>query len=123
MFDNKGNLLKRSSLLFEEETEVNDIAKSLPITNIEYLTNTKVTLSHTLRLEKEKKEMLEKFIKELTDLSTLKYLYYEYFNIECTNILLIKKSLLKELEKEWSYKKNNLYKIISILIKNKLPIK
>ena len=39
LFDSSGTLLKRSSLLFEEETEANNIAKTLPVTKIEYIEN------------------------------------------------------------------------------------
>lgn len=123
LFDNSGILLKRSSLLFEEEAEVNDIAKKLPITKIDYQENDKVNQTNIIRIEKEKKELLETFIKELTDEYTLKYLYYEYFNEECDNLSTIKKILLKELDSEWSLKKNNLYQIINLLSKNKLPSK
>ena len=123
LFDESGNLLKRSSLLFEEETEVNHIAKTLPITKIEYLKNTLVSTKNTLRIEKEKKELLENYIKDLSDEYTLKYLYYEYFNKECNDISKIKNILLQELASEWTIKKNNLYQIINILTKNKLPSK
>lgn len=123
LFDNSGNLLKRSSLLFEEETEANNISKTLPITKIEYQQNSKVNQTNIIRIEKEKKELLENFIKDLTDEYTLKYLYYEYFNEECDNLSTIKKILLKELDSEWSLKKNNLYQIINLLSKNKLPSK
>ena len=75
------------------------------------------------KIEVEKKDILKKYINNLTDESTLKYLYYEYFNKECKEVSEIKIKLLKELEKEWNTKKNNLYKIISLLIKNKLPSK
>lgn len=121
LFNEDGTLLKRSSLLFEEETEVNLIAKTLPITNIEYKINKYIKQNNVLRIEKEKKENLKAFIKELKDKSTLKYLYYEYFNVECNNITKIKTNLLKELNSEWNIKKNNLYQIINLLTKNKLP--
>jgi len=123
LFDKDGNLQKRSSLIFEEETEVNALARTLPLTKIEYLTNIDINASNLIRIEIEKKEILKDYITNLTDTATLKYLYYEYFNEECNEISKIKFKLLQELEKEWNNKKNNLYKIISLLIKNKLPSK
>jgi len=123
LFDKDGNLQKRSSLIFEEETEVNALARTLPLTKIEYLTNIDINPSNLIRIEIEKKEILKDYITNLTDTATLKYLYYEYFNEECNEISKIKFKLLQELEKEWNNKKNNLYKIISLLIKNKLPSK
>lgn len=123
LFDNEGNLLYRSSLLFEEETEVNTIAKTLPLTSIEYLKNIEVPPTNLLRIEQEKTTNLKKYLETLTDEATLKYLYYEYFNEECNNASQIRNILLQELDKEWNIKKNNLYKIINLLIKNKLPSK
>ena len=120
LFNQEGILIKRSSLLFEEENEINIIAKTLPLTNIEYIKNIKKVPNNLLRIEIEKKEHIKKYLNNLNDESTLKYLYYEYFNKECEDNTIIKKILLEELENEWNTKKNNLYKIISLLIKNKL---
>ena len=122
-FDESGNLLKRSGLLFEEETEVNHLAKTLPLTKVTYTQNAPLDQSNTLRIEKEKKELLTNYIKALSDEYTLKYLYYEYFNKECNDTTIIKNTLLKELDRDWTVKKNNLYQIINLLTKNKLPSK
>ena len=119
LFNTNGNLLKRSSLIFEEEEETIKISKNLPITKIEYLENKKTNNHDKLRIEKEKKKKLIKYIKNTNDLLTLKYLYYEYYEKEKDNIIEIKKSLLKELSKDWNPKHNNLYKIFKILIKVK----
>lgn len=123
LFSNDGVLLKRSSLLFEEENEVNNFAKELPITNINYKKNTKVNTTNTLRIEKEKKDTLTKYIKETNDILTLKYLYYEYFKEECLDEENIKNTLLNITEEEWSTNKNNLYQIINILTKKDLLTK
>lgn len=123
MFDEKGNLEKRSSLLFEEETEVNKLAKNLPITNIEIIKKIEVSPQNLLRIEIEKKELLKNYLNKLTDESTLKYLYYTYFKTEEINPQKIKTKLINEIDKEWNTKKNNLYKTISLLMKYKLPSK
>ena len=85
LFDQEGNLLKRSSLLFEEENDVNALAKTLPLTKIEYTKNIPKISPNFLRIEIEKKETLKKYLTNLTDESTLKYLYYEYFTKDCPN--------------------------------------
>lgn len=121
LFNSEGTLLKKSSLLFEEETESNAVAKTLPITLIEYSKNIKVKPINSLRIEIEKKQVIKTYITKLQDESTLKYLYYEYFGTECSITKDISKILLKEIETEWTPQKNNLYKIITLLIKNKLP--
>lgn len=119
MFSNTGNLIKRSSLIFEEEEEAIDTAKYLPITKIEYTKNNPIKYQNKLRIEKEKKEKLINYIKETDNSLILKYLYYEYYEEENKDISLIKKLLLEELTKEWSIKQNKLYKFINMLQKTK----
>ena len=51
----------------------------------------------------------------VSDIMTLKYLYYEYFEEEEDNIEKIKELLLKELSKDWNIKQNNIYNIISMI--------
>lgn len=120
LIDEEGNLLKRSSLIFEEEEEVNDLCKTLPLTIIEYQKNKKVPPKNRLRIEIERKDLLIKYLNKTNDLITLKYLYYEYFKEECEDILIIKTTLLKELEKSWNKDQNNLYTIVNLLTKKNL---
>ena len=123
LFDNDGTLLKRSSLLFEEEDEVNHFGMTLDITKIEYLENIERIPKNKLRIELEKKDTLIHYITKNSDEIILKYLYYEYFQEECTKTEEIKKILTKELEKNWTKKQNNLYYLVTLLNKNNLPIK
>ena len=117
LFDNFGILKKRSSLIYEEEDEVNDYCRNLKITKISYLENIEVSPRKKLRLEIEKKDTLIEYITKTNDISTLKYLYYEYFKEECTNQNEIKKALKKELAKDWTKKQNDIYHIVKILNK------
>ena len=123
LFSNDGVLLKRSSLMFEEETEVNNYAKDLPLTKIDYIKNEKQESSNRLRIEKEKKDRLIEYIKNTSNELTLKYLYYEYFKEECTNLDKIKETLINVMESEWNNNKSTLYKTISILTKKDLLTK
>ena len=123
LFSNDGVLLKRSSLMFEEETEVNNYVKDLPLTKIDYIKNEKQELSNRLRIEKEKKDRLIEYIKNTSNELTLKYLYYEYFKEECTNLDKIKETLINVMESEWNNNKSTLYKTISILTKKDLLTK
>ena len=116
LLNNEGTLLKRSSLIFEEEEEVISLSKNLKPISITYLKNIHHHNKNILRLEKEKKDSITSFIKNNNDIFTLKYLYYDYFKRESDNINHIKKSLLKELSKEWNGKQKNLYSTINILI-------
>ena len=117
LFNEEGNLLKRSSLIYEEEEEANEICKNLKITSIHLIQNQPINTKKKLRLETEKKEELIKYIEKIDNLSILKYLYYEYYQKECNKKDTIKKQLIEELEKEWNQKQNNLYNTINLLTK------
>lgn len=117
LFSKEGKLKKRSSLLFEEENEVNNFAKELPITKIKYLENIPQKPNNNLRIEIEKKEALSNFIIQTKDILPLKYLYYEYFQKESDNYNEIKSTLLNILEEEWTPNKNKLYSLINLLEK------
>lgn len=123
LFSTDGTLLKRSSLLFEEESEVNNFARDLPLTKITYQKNEPLAPINALRIEIEKKDVLIQYIKETNDITTLKYLYYEYFKEECLDTTKIKTILLNIIEEEWNLNKNNLYKTINILTKKDLLTK
>ena len=123
LFASDGTLLKRSSLLFEEENEVNNFARELPVTKVTYIKNELIIPKNNLRIEIEKKDTLIKYITETNDLLTLKYLYYEYFKEECSDTTKIKTILLNILEEEWNLNKNNLYKTLNILTKKDLLTK
>lgn len=122
LFSPDGTLLKRSSLIFEEEDEVNDFSLTLELTPIEYLKNIEQIPNDSLRLEIEKKDTLIHYITKESNEITLKYLYYEYFQEESNNIKHIKTTLKKELEKNWTKKQNNLYYLVTLLNKNNLKV-
>ena len=111
----EGTILKRSSLLFEEEEEVNNYSKTLPLTTINYIENKEKTPTNKLRIQIEKKDTLIDYLNKTNDLLTLKYLYYEYYEQECDNQEQIKETLLQELNKDWNQKQNNLYQLIKLL--------
>ena len=100
LISDDGTILKRSSLLFEEENEANNFAKTLPLTKITYKKNNKVLPKQHLRIETEKKDILVEYINKTNDILTLKYLYYEYFKKECEDESTIKSTLLKIIETE-----------------------
>ena len=123
LFDLEGNVLKKSSLIYEEEDEANDIAMHLPLTKIIYQEIIPINEENKLRIEIEKKETLIHYIKENQDKILLKYLYYEYFHRENNNLEQIKEYLLNEIEKNWTKKQNDLYHLVSLISKNKLSLK
>ena len=123
LFDNNGTLLKRSSLIYEEDNEVNNICKNLKTKKITYIENTPIPLKNKLRLEIERKDIILNYIKKEKDIQKLKYLFYEYFKKENNNINQIKESFIKELEQEWNQKQNNLYNLVKLLNRKNLLTK
>ena len=86
LFNEEGFLLKRSSLIYEEEDEANNLANNLPLTKITYQENIPLKHENKLRIEIEKKEILLDYINHLKDPLLIKYLYYEYFRKECPSL-------------------------------------
>ena len=117
LFDDTGRLKKRSSLIFEEEEEAVKLTKKLKKTNINYENNNKKNFKNILIIEKEKKNIVMSYIKNSKDITTLKYLYYEYSEKELNNIDLLKNELLSELSKKWSENHKKIYNIVEIILK------
>ncbi len=117
LFNDKGVLIKKSSLLLDEEEEVIDEINYDKIYDIDIIKVQKKKVDETNRIEKEKKKFLIKFISKETNNITLKYLYYDYFEEEEDNIELIKNKLIKEIKNNWSKKLNKFYDTVKIFNK------
>lgn len=112
IFDKDGNLVKRSAMLFEEEDEVIEEAKRLKETKLTFIINEDNYNGQKSRIELEKKEVLLDFLKNTSDIMVLKYIYYDYYLMECEDINKIKSSLLQELESDNSSNLVKLYDIV-----------
>lgn len=116
MLDNELNVVKYSSMLLDEEEEVNEISSRIPISNLEYNIIEKNKINNLTRYEKKiliyiEKDLYNSYKKK--DLNKLRYLYYEYFNEESDDLEKIYKSLIMTLDK-YNTKHNNLYKLIKL---------
>lgn len=116
MLDSELKVIKYSSLLLDEEEEVNEISSRLPSVKLEYNIIAKNEESDLTRNERKilsyiEKDLHNSFIKK--DINKLKYLYYEYFNEENDDINYIYETLIKTLNK-YSSKHTNLYKLIKL---------
>ena len=123
LFDLEGNVLKKSSLIYEEEDEANDIAMHLPLTKITYQENIPLNHENKLRIEIEKKEILLNYINHLKDPLLIKYLYYEYFRKECPSLKKMKSTILEAISENWTKKQNDLYHLVKLISKNNLSSK
>ena len=117
LFDNNGNLIKRSSLLIDEEEEVLDEIVNDDIYNINIISIKKSKREDINRIEREKKLFLNKYIKRENNIVNLKYLYYDYFEKEEDDISLIKRKLLDNINGIWSDKLNSFYETVKIFNK------
>lgn len=120
LFNDNGVLIKRSSLLLDEEEEVLDEIYSDEIFNIEIIKFRKVKADINInRSQKEKMEFLIKYIsKENSDIN-LKYLYYDYFEKDEDDTSVIKDSLILEIKNNWTKKFDRFYETAKIFNKIK----
>lgn len=119
LFNEKGLLLKRSSLLLDEEEEVLEEINSDEIYKIEIIKRQKVTYENISRIEKENKDYLIKYINKEKNNLNLKYLYYDYFEEEEEDIQKIKNRLINEIKNNWNKKLDNLREIVKLFNKIK----
>lgn len=117
LFNDKGNLIKRSSLLLDEEEEVLDEVNDNNKYNIGIIKNQKRRIFNINRLEKEKKDFLIRYISKENSLINLKYLYYDYFEKEEQDIDIIKKTLIKEIKYNWNKKFQDFYNTVKMFNK------
>lgn len=121
MFDKDGNLIKRSSLVFDEEEEVNEELVKEQDTIIKFLENKLIKIEYVSRVEREKRDYLLKFINNLDiekDSNILKYIYYDCFEEEEDDVLKIKNVIFKELY-NINGNKDKLYGLVNVLKKIK----
>lgn len=118
MFNNNGYLIKRSSMLFDEEEEVIDESENIKEVKIEFIKNEKQKSNNISRIVKEKQKFIKDYITSLDDELTLKYIYYDYFEKE-ENKNNIKEILLSEINSKWNSKLSKLYDLTKLLNKVK----
>ncbi len=119
LFNDNGNLIKRSSLMLDEEEEVLDEIENDSLYKINIIKRRKVNIENVNRNIKEKKDFLIKYINEEKNDINLKYLYYDYFEKDENNIKTIKNDLIKEIKNNWNKKFNNFYDTVKIFKKIK----
>ena len=119
MFNENGNLIKRSSLTLDEEEEVLDEIVNNEIYNIPIIKHTKVNNDNVTRSIREKRDFLLKYISNEKNDINLKYLYYDYFEKDEDNIKDIKDKLIKEIKNNWNKRLNKFYDTAIIFSKIK----
>lgn len=119
LFNDNGNLIKRSSLMLDEEEEVLDEIENDSLYKISIIKRRKVNIENVNRNIKEKKDFLIKYINKETNDINLKYLYYDYFEKDENNIKTIKSDLIKEIKNNWNKRFDSFYNTVKIFSKIK----
>ena len=89
MIDNNGKVIKKSSLLFEENDDILEDKDEIKLIKIKYNIINKSSTKIESRLKKEKKIYINKYLNSLDkekDKYFLKYLYYDIFTIDESDI-------------------------------------
>lgn len=116
MFNEEGKLLKRSGLLFEESEEIEENAKELEITKINYIKNKEIKTTNISRKKEKRKRYIKNYLNNIKDNNIFNYLYYDIYQKEIINNINIKELLLKENNNNLIDK---LYNTIKLLNKQK----
>lgn len=118
LLDKNNKIIKRSSLLLEEATDILEYLPNLKVTPIKYHKNISRSVNYYGRIYQEKHRFIEKILSHINlknDEYLLKYLYFDLYNTEETNLEKIYHTLL-ELKKT-NYQQ--LYNSIKAITKNK----
>ena len=103
LLNNQGKVLKRSSLIFEENDEIIEDQKEIKLIDIKYHINNLNKTNYQSRINIEKYNYVSKYLKNLykkQDIYLLKYLYYLIFTKEESNMKKIKKELSTLIDKD-----------------------
>lgn len=93
----KGCVVGRSSMLYDEEDEVIEEARDVIISKIEFDSIKPINYFGS-RIENEKRSYLLEYLDRVNDKDLLKYIYYDYYLRECSDVDIIKKSMIDEIK-------------------------
>ena len=120
LFNDKGDLIKRSSLLLDEEEEVLDEIYSNEVTEIDIIKVKKGKSNYNVnRVQKEKKDFLIRYINKEKNIVNLKYLYYDYFEKDEEDSSIIREGLVNEIKNNWNKKFDAFYETVKMFNKIK----
>lgn len=117
-FNDNGEIISRSNLLLDDESNVLELIYSYKEINLEYKKLNLIKYNNTLRYEEVIKKVIRtefKTIIEKKDLVKLKYLFTEWFGYEENSVFLIEKKIKNELDGEISLKTKDIYNLIVLL--------
>ena len=114
--DNKGYTKELSTFNLDDEYNILEYSKSIKETSIDYKIVNHRNYKLETRYEIYKKNYLLKIINKLP-LDTIKYIYYDCFNMTSDNYVLMKDVLIKEIKNN-TQKSNQIFNILNLISTN-----
>ncbi len=120
-FNDDGLVINKSSLMLEDEININEFMYNISLTKIEYEIIQKDKNFKATRQELKIKKILKLEIDYMynnKEESKLKYIYLEWFNELLDNTETMYKNMLKKLEGELTEKEYSIYELIKLSYNN-----
>ena len=120
-FDEEGNSLNKSSLILDDELNINEFLFNIAVTKIDYKVIKKEIVSKETRQEEKIKKVLKLEIKgmyEKKEFSKLKYIYLEWFDKLIDDVDTMYKDMLNRLKDNLQEKEYQIYDIIKLSYNN-----
>ena len=94
LFNSNGKIIKRSSMIYDEEDEVCEYVLDFELSTIKYEKKKKIPKDTELRFYKQRKKFLLNYLNHIDNDMMWKYLYYECYGNDEDDLDKIKKTLL-----------------------------
>lgn len=120
-FNDDGSLLNKSSLMLEDELNINEFMYSISLTKLEYKIISSEERSKETRQELKIKKLLKLEIESMyrkKEYSKLKYIYLEWFNELIDNIDKMYELMLGKINNALTDKEYEIYELIKLSYNN-----
>lgn len=112
LFHSSGKIIKRSSMLYDEEDEVCGYALEFEPTNICYEKKKEIPKEYELRFFRQRRKILLDYLNQINNDVMWKYLYYECYGCDEESLDKIKKTLYDIVYKGYSVMNQKLYQCV-----------
>ncbi len=120
-FDQDGKIINRSSLILDDELNINEFMYNISLMKLEYTTIGKEKVLKETRQEVKIKKLIYTEIVDVyqkKEFSKLKYIYLEWFKVLEENVELMYQKMLKKLEGNLTEVEYHIYELIKLSYNN-----
>ncbi len=120
-FDQDGKIINRSSLILDDELNINEFMYNISLMKLEYTTIGKEKILKETRQEVKIKKLIYTEIVDVyqkKEFSKLKYIYLEWFKVLEENVELMYQKMLKKLEGNLTEVEYHIYELIKLSYNN-----